>query len=127
MSDGKIAFCFPGQGSLTSGMGREIAEAIPEAMDVYDEASAASGLDLKELCFESEIDELVETEVQQPALIATSLATLAALRGIGIRPDYVIGHSVGEFSALAAAESLSVADTVALVRERGLATAEAAR
>ncbi len=127
MSDNKIAFCFPGQGSLASGMGREIAEAIPEAMDVYDEASAASGLDLKELCFESDIDELVETEVQQPALITTSLATLAALRSIGIRPDYVIGHSVGEFSALAAAESLSVEDTVALVRERGLATAEAAR
>ena len=123
----KIAFCFPGQGSLSSGMGREIAEAIPEAMRVYDEASTASGLDLKRLCFEADIEDLVETEVQQPALITTSLAMLAALRSIGISPDYVIGHSVGEFSALAAAESLTVSDTVALVRERGLATAEAAR
>jgi len=123
----KIAFCFPGQGSLARGMGREIAEADPEAMRVYEEASASSGLDLKRLCFESELDDLVETEVQQPALITTSLAVLAAMRRLGIKPDYVVGHSVGEFSALAAAESLSVTDAVSLVRERGLATAEAAR
>ena len=123
----KIAFCFPGQGSPEVGMGREIAEAVPEAMRVFEEASEASGLDLKQLCFEAPLNELVQTEVQQPALITTSLALLAAVRRFGIRPDYVIGHSVGEFSALAAAESMSTADTVALVRERGLATAEAAR
>jgi [acyl-carrier-protein] S-malonyltransferase len=125
---GKIAFCFPGQGSLERGMGREIAESVPEAMAVFEEGSDAAGLDLKRLCFEGHVDDLVETEVQQPALITTNLAVLAAIRKLlGIRPDYVIGHSVGEFSALAAAESMSVADTVALVRERGLATAEAAR
>jgi [acyl-carrier-protein] S-malonyltransferase len=122
-----VAFCFPGQGSLERGMGRELAEALPEAMRVYDEASEASGLDLKGLCFEAPLDELVATEVQQPALVTTSLAVLAALRARGIRPDFVIGHSVGEFSALAAAESLATADAIALVRERGLATAEAAR
>jgi [acyl-carrier-protein] S-malonyltransferase len=126
-ADEKIAFCFPGQGSLEPGMGLEIAEAVPEAMRVFEEASDASGLDLKRLCFETALDDLVETEVQQPALITMSLAVLAALRNLGMRPDFVIGHSVGEFSALAAVDSMSVADTVGLVRERGLATAEAAR
>ena len=122
-----IAFCFPGQGSLEEGMGRDIAEAVPEAMAVFDAASEAADLDLRRLCFEAPLDELVETEIQQPALVATSLAILAALRQRGIEPDYVVGHSVGEFAALAAARSLSVEEAVALVRERGLAMAEAAR
>jgi [acyl-carrier-protein] S-malonyltransferase len=123
----KIAFCFPGQGSLEQGMGREIAEALPEAMEVYRVGSEASGLDLARLCFESPIDELVQTEVQQPALVATSLAVLAALRARGIAPDYVVGHSVGEFAAIAAANSLDTGEAIGLVRERGLAMAEAAR
>jgi [acyl-carrier-protein] S-malonyltransferase len=122
-----IAFCFPGQGSLEAGMGREVAEAVPEAMEVFRVASEASGLDLRHLCFEAPIQELVETEVQQPALVATSLALLAAIRSRGIEPDYVVGHSVGEFAALAAARALEVDETLALVRERGLAMAEAAR
>src|SRR5213594_2517599 len=124
---GPIAFCFPGQGSLEAGMGREIAEAFPEAMEVFRVGSEASGLDLQRLCFEGREDELVETEVQQPALVATSLAVLAALRARGIEPDYVVGHSVGEFAALAAVRALDVEETIALVRERGLAMAEAAR
>lgn len=123
----KIAFCFPGQGSLEQGMGRDIAEAVPEAMEVFEIGSDACGLDLRKLCFETPLERLVDTELQQPALVATSLAVLAALRARGIQPDYVIGHSVGEFAALAAASSLSVAETIALVRERGLAMAEAAR
>ncbi|MDQ3992042.1 MAG: ACP S-malonyltransferase, partial [Actinomycetota bacterium] len=123
----KMAFCFPGQGSLESGMGKEIAAAVPEAMEVFRVGSEASGLDLARLCFEAPLEELVETEVQQPALVATSLAVLAALRARGIQPDYVVGHSVGEFAALAAAEAMSTEDAVALVRERGLAMAEAAR
>jgi [acyl-carrier-protein] S-malonyltransferase len=123
----KIAFCFPGQGSLEEGMGRDIAVAVPEAMEVYERGSEASGLDLKRLCFETPVDELVGTEVQQPALVATSLAVLAALRARGHRPDYVVGHSVGEFAALVAADSIDPADSIALVRERGLAMAEAAR
>jgi [acyl-carrier-protein] S-malonyltransferase len=122
-----IAFCFPGQGSLEAGMGRDIAEAVPEAMEVFERGSEASGLDLRRLCFEAPLEELVETEIQQPALVATSLAILAALRVHGVRPDYVIGHSVGEFAALAAAEAMSTEDALALVRERGLAMAEAAR
>jgi [acyl-carrier-protein] S-malonyltransferase len=123
----KVAFCFPGQGSLEAGMGREIAEAVPEAMAVYERGSEAAGLDLKQLCFEAPLDDLVGTEIQQPALVATSLAVLAALRARGIQADYVVGHSVGEFAALAAAEALDDADAIGLVRERGLATAEAAR
>jgi [acyl-carrier-protein] S-malonyltransferase len=122
-----IAFCFPGQGSLEPGMGREIANAVPEAMEVYDVGSDASGLDLKRLCFEAPIEELVRTDVQQPALVATSLAVLAALRARGIAPDYVVGHSVGEFAAIAAANSIDTVSALGLVRERGLAMAEAAR
>ena len=125
--NGKIAFCFPGQGSVEAGMGREIAEAVPAAMEVFDRASEASGLDLRRLCFEAPIEELVQTEVQQPALVATSLAVLAALRAHGVEPDFVVGHSVGEFAALAAARAIDVDDTIALVRERGLAMAEAAQ
>ncbi|TML13533.1 MAG: ACP S-malonyltransferase [Actinobacteria bacterium] len=127
MKKGLVAFCFPGQGSLEVGMGREVAAAVPEAMDVFERSSIASGLDLQRLCFEATEEELVETEVQQPALVATSLAVLAAVRARGIKPDFVVGHSVGEFAALAAAGALKVEEAVALVRERGLAMAEAAR
>jgi [acyl-carrier-protein] S-malonyltransferase len=127
MRSGLVAFCFPGQGSLAVGMGRDIAAAVPEAMDVFERSSIAAGLDLQRLCFEATEEELVETEVQQPALVATSLAVLAAVRARGIKPDFVVGHSVGEFAALAAAGALKVEEAVALVRERGLAMAEAAR
>ena len=123
----KIAFCFPGQGSVEVGMGRDIAEAVPEAMDVLERGSRASGLDLRRLCFESPLSDLVATEVQQPALVAASLAVLAAIRARGIEPDYVIGHSVGEFAALAAAGAVDIEEAVELVRERGMAMAEAAR
>ncbi|MBA2460223.1 MAG: ACP S-malonyltransferase [Actinobacteria bacterium] len=122
-----VAFCFPGQGSLEPGMGRDIAEAVPEAMEVFRVGSEASGLDLERLCFEAPVEELVETEVQQPALVATSLAVLAALRSRGIKPDVVVGHSVGEFAALASVSAMSIDDAIGLVRERGLAMAEAAR
>jgi [acyl-carrier-protein] S-malonyltransferase len=123
----KIAFCFPGQGSVEEGMGREIAEAVPAAMEVFERASEAAGLDLRELCFEAPLETLTQTELQQPALVATSLAVLAALRERGIEPDFVVGHSVGEFAALAAANAMTVEEAIELVRERGLAMAEAAR
>jgi len=126
-SGGLVAFCFPGQGSVDVGMGREIATAVPEAMNVFERGSEAAGLDLQYLCFEASEAELVETEVQQPALVATSLAVLAAIRARGIKPDFVVGHSVGEFAALAAAGALKLEEAVALVRERGLAMSEAAK
>jgi [acyl-carrier-protein] S-malonyltransferase len=122
----KIAFCFPGQGSIEAGMGRDIAAVVPAALDVFRRGSEASGLDLERLCFHAEAEELVDTAVQQPALVATSLAMLAAIRDRGIEPDYVVGHSVGEFAALAAAGSITIEDALALVRERGIAMAEAA-
>ena len=123
----KVAFCFPGQGSLEVGMGREIAEAVPEAMEVYRVGSEATGMDIAHLCFEAPLEELVETEVQQPTLVATSLAILAAVRKEGIEPDIVVGHSVGEFAALASVRAMSDGEAIGLVRERGLAMAEAAR
>jgi [acyl-carrier-protein] S-malonyltransferase len=108
-------------------MGREIAEAVPAAMEVFERGSEAAGMDLRRLCFEADLEELLDTEIQQPALVTTSLAVLAALHERGFEPDYVVGHSVGEFAALAAASAVSVDEAISLVRERGLAMAEAAR
>jgi len=124
---GKIAFCFPGQGSLEMGMGREFAESVPEAMRVFDLASDVTGLDLKHICFETPVEEVVDTAIQQPALIAASLAAFAALRAHGIEPDYVVGHSVGEFAALSASQAYTLEETFALVRVRGIAMAAAAQ
>jgi [acyl-carrier-protein] S-malonyltransferase len=122
----KIAFMFPGQGSYEAGMGREVAEAVPEAMAVYEAGSEASGLDLRQICFHGPVEALLDTKIQQPALVATSLAINEAIRARGIRPDFVVGHSVGEFAALGAGGALTAAEAIALVRERGLAMAEAA-
>lgn len=123
----KVAFCFPGQGSQAVGMGRAVAEDFPEARAVYDEASEAVGFDVARLCFEGSMEELTQTELQQPALVATSVACLRAVETLGVKPDYVIGHSVGEYSALVASGALSTREGAALVRERGEAMAEAAR
>jgi [acyl-carrier-protein] S-malonyltransferase len=122
----KTAFLFPGQGAQEVGMGAAFAAASPAARAAYDAASAAVGFDVAELCFEGPIERLSQTELTQPALTATSIACLAAVREAGFSADYVIGHSVGEYSALVAAEALSADDAMVLVRERGLATAEAA-
>ena len=89
---GKVAFCFPGQGAIEAGMGSEIAEAVPEAMAVYEQGSESCGLDLRTLCFTGHIEDLVDTSVQQPALLATSMGILAAIEALGFKPDVVIGH-----------------------------------
>ena len=115
----KIAFLFPGQGSQYAGMGKSLAEAYPEAAHVFDQADAALGFALSNLCFEGPEDQLKLTENTQPALLTVSIAALAVLGSKGIAADYVAGHSLGEYSALVAAGSLDFADAVRLVRRRG--------
>lgn len=115
----KTAFLFPGQGSQFAGMGKSLADAYPEAARVFEEADAALGFSISKLCFEGPEEALRLTENTQPALLTVSVAAHAALRGKGIVPDYVAGHSLGEYSALVAAGSLRFADAVRLVRKRG--------
>src|SRR3954454_16581510 len=121
---GKVAFCFPGQGSQKVGMGKELANAYPEASAVFDRASDALGIDLAAICFEGPLEDLSRTEITQPALVAASLAGLRAVEAhSGLHADVVVGHSVGEYAALAAAGAIGDAEVRRLVRERGLATA----
>src|SRR5712671_2229285 len=115
----KTAFLFPGQGSQYAGMGKSLADAFPEAARVFEEADDALGFSLSRLCFEGPEEDLKLTENQQPALVAVSAAANSVLAARGIRPDYVAGHSLGEYSALVAAGSLGLADAVRLVRKRG--------
>ena len=123
----RIAFCFPGQGSQRAGMGRELAEEVPAAAAVFEQANEAVGFDLRRICFEGSLEELSRTEITQPALVAASLAALAAVGDAGApRADVVVGHSVGEYAALAAAGAAPSADMLRLVHERGRVSAEAA-
>lgn len=120
-----VAFIFPGQGSQDIGMGKELADAFPEARAVFAEVDDALGQKLSELMWTGEKDELTLTANAQPALMAVSLAALRVMeaRGIDLKASaaYVAGHSLGEYSALAAAGSLSIADAARLLRLRGSA------
>ena len=136
MSD-RVAFVFPGQGSQAVGMGADVYRASPAARAVYDQADRALGFSLSKLCFDGPEERLRETINTQPAIVATSLALLAALQEAAtpgsppperdpvsslegpLGPAYTAGHSVGEYAALAAAGALSIADTLRLVRKRG--------
>lgn len=115
---GRIAFVFPGQGSQAVGMGQAFAEAFPEAAARFAEASEALGFDLAALCFHGPAEALALTANTQPAILTASVAALAGLTQRGIRPDFVAGHSLGEYSALVAAGALEFADAVRLVRKR---------
>jgi [acyl-carrier-protein] S-malonyltransferase len=115
----KTAFLFPGQGSQSAGMGKTLAEFSPEAARVFKEADEALGFPLSRLCFEGPEDQLKLTENTQPALLTVSVAANAVLKNRGVTPDYVAGHSLGEYSALVAAGALDFADAVKLVRKRG--------
>src|SRR3984957_3880006 len=115
----KTAFLFPGQGSQYAGMGKSLADAFPEASAAFTEADAALGFSISKLCFEGPEEELKRTEITQPALVTVSIAAFRVLRGKGLAPDYVAGHSLGEYSALVAAGSLDFADALRLVHKRG--------
>ncbi len=119
-----IAFVFPGQGAQTIGMGKALADAYPAAKAVFDEVDAALGESLSSLIWEGDIEALTLTQNAQPALMATSVAAMRALEAEGISIDkasFVAGHSLGEYSALAASGAISLADTARLLRTRGQA------
>jgi len=115
----KTAFVFPGQGAQYPGMGKELFEKFPAARRVFEEADKALGFALSTLCFEGTEAELQLTENTQPAILTTSIAAYRVLEERGCRPDFVAGHSLGEYSALVAAGALSLGDAAVLVRKRG--------
>jgi [acyl-carrier-protein] S-malonyltransferase len=117
----KIAFLFPGQGSQTVGMGRDLAERFPIAKQTFAEADEACGFGLSKLCFEGPEDQLKLTENTQPAIMTVSVAALRVLAEHGIQPALAAGHSLGEWSAHVAAGTLSFADAVRSVKARGRA------
>jgi [acyl-carrier-protein] S-malonyltransferase len=116
---GKVAFVFPGQASQYPGMGKELAEKYPAARAVFDEADEALGLSISKICFAGTEEELKLTANTQPAIVTCSVAVYRVLAEKGLKPDFVAGHSLGEYSALVAAGSLKFADAVRLVRKRG--------
>ncbi|MGB0901230.1 ACP S-malonyltransferase [Halocynthiibacter sp.] len=122
------AFVFPGQGAQTIGMGKALAEAYPAAKAIFDEVDDALGEKLSDLIWEGDAETLTLTQNAQPALMATSLAAMRALEAEGIAitdASFVAGHSLGEYSALAASGAISVADTARLLRTRGEAMQKA--
>lgn len=122
------AFVFPGQGAQAIGMGRALAETYPQARAVFDEVDEALGEKLSDLIWSGAIEDLTLTRNAQPALMATSLAAMRALAAEGVElgaAAYVAGHSLGEYSALAAAGAISIADTARLLRTRGQAMQDA--
>ena len=116
----KLAYVFPGQGSQSPGMGRDLAEKYPASRAVFEEADEALGFKLSELCFNGPAEELQLTENTQPAILATSVAALRAMESEGFpRPAFLAGHSLGEYSALVAARALGLREAVRIVRDRG--------
>jgi [acyl-carrier-protein] S-malonyltransferase len=119
MSLPPLAFLFPGQGSQATGMGKDLAGLYPVARQTFQEADDALGFSLSQLCFEGPDEKLKMTEITQPAILTMSTAVCRVLRGKGITPQYVAGHSLGEYSAHVAAGTLTFSDAVRAVRNRG--------
>jgi [acyl-carrier-protein] S-malonyltransferase len=120
-----LAFLFPGQGSQAVGMGKDLAERYPVAKQTFDEADEALGAKLSQLCFEGPEDRLRLTENTQPAILTVSVAAWRVLNEKGIKPSFLAGHSLGEYSAHVAAATLSFTDAVRAVRNRGTYMQEA--
>ncbi len=116
---GKVAFMFPGQASQYPGMGKELAEKYPAARAVFAEADEALGFSISKMCFEGSEEELKQTANTQPAILTVSVAAYRVVAEKGLTPDFVAGHSLGEYSALVAVGALSFSDAVRLVRKRG--------
>jgi len=114
-----IAFLFPGQGAQKVGMGKALADAYPVCRDTFEEADAALGEPLSRIIFEGPEDQLTLTENTQPAILAVSIAAYRLIASRGLRPDFVAGHSLGEYSANVAAGTFSFADALRIVRRRG--------
>ncbi|MDE2484769.1 MAG: ACP S-malonyltransferase, partial [candidate division NC10 bacterium] len=114
-----IALVFPGQGSQRVGMGHDCWAQVPEARVLFEKGSEALGIDLARLCFEGPEERLTLTANAQPAIMTVSMAVFAVLRREGVKPDFVAGHSLGEYSALVAAESFTFEDAIRIVRKRG--------
>lgn len=115
----RIAFIFPGQGAQYVGMGKEFVENFKIANDVFEKASDSLGYDMKKLCFEGPQEELKKTENTQPAILTASIAAYEVLKEHGYKPEVVAGLSLGEFSALVAADVMSFEDAVKVVKARG--------
>lgn len=115
----KIAFLFAGQGAQYSGMGKDIAEKYPEAMEVFDLANELLNFDIKELCFNGSKEELNKTENTQPAIVTTTIAILKALEAEGIKAEGAAGLSLGEYSSLIYGKALRLEDGIPLVKKRG--------
>lgn len=116
---GKIAFVFPGQGAQKVGMAKDVYDALPQAAQLFKTADQTLGFSISELAFEGPEEQLKQTANTQPALLTASIALLEALKSKNITPDYVAGHSLGEYSALVAANALDFEEAVAIVRARG--------
>ena len=124
-----VAFLFPGQGAQTVGMGKDLYDAVPAAKAIFDEADQALGFSLSQLCFEGPMETLTQTINTQPAILTASVAAYEAareaLQAKGLTPSFTAGHSLGEYSSLVAAGSMTFTDAVKLVRERGRLMQEA--
>src|SRR5258708_33348953 len=115
----KIAFIFPGQGSQAVGMGKDLAEKYPIARQTFEEADEALGYKLSQVCFDGPEEKLRLTEVTQPAILTASIAALRIIETRMPKPSFVAGHSLGEYSAHVASGTMTFADAVRTVRNRG--------
>jgi len=115
----RIAFIFPGQGSQTVGMGKDLSEKFPVAQQTFEEADEALGYKLSQVCFEGPEEQLRLTEITQPAILTVSIAAFRVLEGRAPKPSFVAGHSLGEYSAHVASGTMMFADAVRTVRNRG--------